>query len=270
MKKIFGMIIAVVMILMTCCTACFADEVPQPDGGKKFESKWAFVGGTADIYYELEGYKVLVQVYDEEQMKGTNWEYSCYYDEASDSLQSFSSLKTSFTRDPETLEEKFGDPEYEGIDEAENVTVFSLKDSGRILTWTDGHNPDTSEIEFNKVGTFQGMWRNDEEDVWVKMTWNGKDHDSFCYDVLLHRGGDEKTYTEFQMKGIYNRETEKLECKGNATVWTENTPGSYDPVADDNEYEAVFSRGENGKLLYEAANGIELEYDFLDATDTNG
>jgi hypothetical protein len=54
------------------------------------------------------------------------------------------------------------------------------------------------------------------------------------------------------MTGTYNEETGKLECTG-SNVDTE----------DKETYEAVFSRTEDGKLLYEAANGIVMEYDLL-------
>ena len=54
------------------------DVYPQPEGGKKFESDWAIVGGLAEIYYEEEGYRVTLTI-DNQDGTGALWQYSCYY-----------------------------------------------------------------------------------------------------------------------------------------------------------------------------------------------
>ena len=67
----------------------------------------------------------------------------------------------------------------------------------------------------------------------------------------LHRG-DDAVYSDFIMTGNYNEESSKLECSGRSV-----------DEQDTEVYEAFFSMTENGQLLYEAANGILLDYDFL-------
>ncbi len=263
MKKIASILIAVLMMAAMLFTVAVADEAAQPEGGKKFEGKWAIAGITADVVYEEEGYRVLIHAYDEEEKKGTNWEYNCFYDEASDSLKSISSSRTDFTIDAETLDLAYGEPAYDDMDEDNNVSSFTVNADASVLYWADGHENAGADLEFVNVGKFQGVWRNEAEDIFVEIDWNGQNHDSFFYTVFLHRGGDENTYTEFNMQGVYNLETKKLECKGAATTWNKNAEGGFDPTEDPEEYEAFFSLQDNGKLLFEAENGIELEYDIM-------
>jgi hypothetical protein len=52
------------MLLLAACLPALADEVPQPEGGKKFEGCWAFACGLAEIVYEEEGYRVSVDLYN--------------------------------------------------------------------------------------------------------------------------------------------------------------------------------------------------------------
>ena len=40
MKKMISMILAVILVMALACTA-MADEIPEPEGGKKFNSNWA-------------------------------------------------------------------------------------------------------------------------------------------------------------------------------------------------------------------------------------
>ena len=119
------------------------------------------------------------------------------------------------------------------------------------------------DLEFINIGRFDGAWKNEEEAVYTVISWNGYD-DQFYYDVYLQRGeSDAETYVIFYMAGVYNEETGKLECAGPAVTYTNGTD---EGVTDDEVYEAFFSWTEDGTLLLEAANGIELEEDF----DNNG
>ena len=85
----------------------------------------------------------------------------------------------------------------------------------------------------------------------MEFIWKGLNEETYCYEVYLHRG-DDTTYTEFIMNGLYNEETGKLECVGHSV-----------DAGDTEIYDAIFSLTPEGKLLYEAANGIILEYDIL-------
>ena len=254
MKKLLAILLACTMLFTLAGTAVLAeDEQPQPEGGKKFEGNWAVMGGLVEIYYEEEGYRVLVDLCNNEDWSGVEYEYSCYYVENEDALVSISSAKTPYTSDASTFDRTRGEAEYEGMDEDGMETVFTIAENGS-LHWADGHDKGAGEdLEFRNIGAFKGAWRSaeGEEPAWVEFTWEGLDEEKYYYSVYLHRGDDE-TYTECIMTGTYNEETGKLECTG-SNVDTE----------DKETYEAVFSRTEDGKLLYEAANGIVMEYDLL-------
>ncbi len=90
MKKIASLILVLALALSLVCAAR-ADEVPQPEGGKKFETGWAIFNTTIRIVYEEEGYRVFIRNTDPSEQKVTEWEYSCYYVEAEDVLKSVSS-----------------------------------------------------------------------------------------------------------------------------------------------------------------------------------
>ncbi len=87
------------------------------------------------------------------------------------------------------------------------------------------------------------------------MDWIGGEN-GLLYSVLLHRiSPDGQQQAVYAMFGVYNEETRKLECSGEVHMVGED--GKLEAEGD--ECEAFFSMMENGGILYEAANGIELE-----------
>ena len=81
------------------------------------------------------------------------------------------------------------------------------------------------------------------------------------YTVYITRGKtDGDLYTNFLMNGAYNPATGKLTADGTCTVYRKNAEGGYDSEEDGESYDAIFSMTEGGRVLYETANGIELEY----------
>ncbi len=262
MKKMLSLGLAMMLAFTLICAITAAAEVPQPEGGKKFESDWAKMNGLIEIVYEEEGYRVMVDLYNQVDQIGTQWEYSCYYVEEKDALVSISSCKSGYTMNPETMEITRGDYEYEGLDEENKESVFSLTEDG-ALEWFDGHEDMGADLEFRDIGRFAGVWRNDEEEVYTEFLWLGLyDESTWGYSVFIHRGGEEQ-YTDFNMEGIYSPETGKLEASGTAISMIRNAEGHYDAQEDGETYEAIFSWIGDGKILYETANGIELEYDIL-------
>ncbi|MBQ8135956.1 MAG: hypothetical protein IJ174_00805 [Clostridia bacterium] len=272
MKKLISLFLALILTASLICTAAMADEVPQPEGGKKFESAWAITGMVVRIDYEEEGYRVAVTSENPEEGKGTEWAYNCYYHAEDDTLVSVSSSKYAYTFppvlptddefDPDRMtnqgaDRTFGAAEYDGLDEDDKVSVFSIDENGRLL-WKDGHENAGADLEFIRIGSFSGSWKNDDEGVSVTFAWNGRE-DKFYYNVVIQRFSENfESYSLFAMTGLYNEETAKLECSG--SVWSMNSEGML--ATDGETYDAFFSMMENGNILYEAANGIELEPDF--------
>lgn len=256
MKNLMKVLLAVVLAAALLCGLSLADEVPEAEGGKKFNSTWAIQGMTVQIMYEEEGYRVLIDSIGENE--GIVWEYSCYYQADQDALVSVASSKMPYALDPETLDPISDEVEYEGFDDESTATVFTINDQGRLI-WKDGHENAGADLEFANIGNFEGVWVNEEEQVEVEILWNGTSDDDFFYTVFIMRGTDD-AFTSFVMNGVYNEETGKLECLGSATSYTRNEEGTLDAVEDGETYDAFFSFTEEGTLLFETANGIELEY----------
>ena len=146
--------------------------------------------------------------------------------------------------------------EYDGFDDEETATVFSIDEHGHLV-WKDGHENMGADLEFFNIGRFIGSWKNDVEGVYVIIVWNAH-RESMYDDVFIKReGADPGSFTLFVMTGMYNAETGKLECVGSA--WTRNAEEKM--VTDGETYDAFFSIMDDGGLLFETANGIELEPD---------
>ncbi len=252
MKKMLSILMTLVMAFSLFCTAALAEGISQPEGGKKFESSWGMMNGLVDIVYEEEGYRVMVDLYNQENSTGTMWQYSCLYNEQSDSLVSVTSIKNTYTLNPDTLERAFSDYEYEGFDTDGTESVFSITADG-ALEWKDGHENLGQDLQFTKIGNFEGLWRNQEKDVYIEFHWQGLlDENQFCYNIYIGRGD-----SDLHLNGIYNPDTDKLECYDEAIdcveAWQSGKP-----------CDAVFQDLGGGRALYEAGGEtIELEYDLL-------
>lgn len=262
MKKTVSVVLTMILVLELICSVAFADEIPQPEGGKKFESDWAKTNGLVEIHYEEEGYRVSVDLYNQVENVGTLWEYSCYYVEEKDVLESVSSSKIGYAVNPDTLNKSLDEYEYQGLDVDNDTTVFKLSDDGALI-WEDGRENMGRDLQFRDIGRFEGVWKNPEEEVYTEFWWKGLyDENTYFYSVYIHRGGD-KQFADYSLEGLYNPETGKLEAYGTVTATVLNEDGSYETAEDGEPCEAVFSDLGNGKILYETANGIELEYDIL-------
>ena len=262
MKKRITLVLALLLALSLIALPALADETPQPEGGSKFETNWGKMCGLIEIYYEEEGYRVSVDLYNEVDQTGTLWEYSCYYNEEKDVLESISSRKIGYTVNLNTLDKTFGEPEYEGIDEENQTSEFSIAQNG-ALTWKDGHENWGQDLEFRNIGRFDGVWKNEEAQVYTEFWWQGLyDENTYCYSVYIHRGGDDQ-YADFHMEGLYDPDTNKLTATGTVTTTVRNEAGEEETQEDEEIYDAVFSPLGDGKILFETENGIELEYDLL-------
>lgn len=261
MKRILSML----LIAMLVFSVSLAEEVPQPEGGKPFEGYWALMGGLIEITYEEEGYRVTVDLLNQEDSIITHWEYPCYYDIRTNALESIFASKSTYAYDVESKEATFIETEYEGLLDESKSSLFHINDQYKLI-WDDGYEHAGEDLEFVSIGRFPGVWRNDAEEVVVSFTWEGLVEESYYYTVQIRRGGEE-TFTEFTMQGLYDPDTNKLTASGTAIVFTKDAIGNYEPQADSETYDAVFSMLENGHLLFETANGIELEYDIMGEYD---
>lgn len=272
MKKLTSVVLALILAMSLACIS-LADEVPQPEGGRKFETDWAITGTLVSINYEEQGYRVSIVSEIPAEGKGVEWFYNCFYHPEDDTLVSVSSSKQTYTFtpvvpfengefDPEQMtdeddEKTYAPTEYEDFDDEDKVSVFSIDEKGRLI-WKDGHENAGADLEFTNIGRFGGEWENDDEGVFVMMDWIGGVN-GLLYSVLLQRTSpDQSQRAIYIMTGVYNEETQKLECTGEVHMVGEDGQLEKEGEA----CEAFFSMMENGRILYEAANGIELEPDF--------
>lgn len=263
MKKMISILLAIMMVSVLACVAS-ADEVPQTEAGKKFESDWAIPGGLAQIDYEEEGYRVTLEIRNDDET-GATWEYACYYHEDTDCLSSVSSSRTNFTIDPDTGEKIPGETVYDGLDDEDKGTEFTI-DADGFLIWKDGHEDAGAGLKFANIGRFEGVWKNEAAETEAEFKWNGTSDDDMFYTVNIIRGKtDGDLYTSFLMNGTYDPATGKLTADGTCTVFKKNADGEYTSEDDGESYDAIFSKMEDGRVLFETDNGIELEYDMLGA-----
>ena len=260
MKKLIGILLTVMMAVFAC--AAQADDVPQPEAGKKFESNWAIAGGLVQIIYEEQGYRVAVEM-DKKDGTGSIWEYACFYHADTDNLVSFSSSRTNYTIDPVTGDQVMGETVHNDIDEENQLTVFAI-DADGFLIWKDGREDAGADLKFANIGQFEGVWKNEAEEIEVEFLWNGLTEDELFYSVYILRGKtDGALYASFLMSGDYDPVTGKLTAEGTCTLFQKNAEGEYDAREDGEIYDAVFSMMGDGRVLFETDNGIELEYDTM-------
>jgi len=255
MKKFASILTALIMILCLAGSA-LADEVPQTEGGKKFEGSWAKMNGLVEIVYEEEGYRVSVDLFNQESNTGTLWQYACHYNEASDALVSISSSKNAYVMNVDTLDKTDLEPEYMGLDDENALSVFTLTPDG-ALEWKDGHENQGQDLQFTPIGSFEGLWRNEAEDIYAEFHWQGLlDENQFCYNIFIAQGEKES-----HLAGMYNPETRKLECYDTAVIPAEEFLTAQD---EGKPYHAVFTDLGGGQAQYETENGVfALEYDLL-------
>lgn len=273
MKKIVSIILALAMALALLCAAASADEVPQPEGGKKFESNWAIFNTTVRIVYEEEGYRVYIRMTDPTEHTGTEWEYACFYVEDRDALVSVSSSKNPFTENTATGEIVRGEYEYQELDDADQCAVFTINEDG-FLTWTTGRGDEGMDLVFSDIGKFEGAWRSEDKKTEALIEWTDTEEDEgFGYNVYLRDEGEE-SYAEYSGHGLYDAKTGKMTAIADSLIISRlNAEGKYDmedvPVNPDEPLELIFSDLGNGRILLEKENGIELVYDELGG-DSNG
>ncbi len=262
LKRLMSILLAVLLCVSMAVPALAEEEgFPEPEGGKKFDGSWAIPGGRIDITYEEEGYRVYIITFDQ-QSAGGIWEYSCTWQEDTGVLESISSSHHTYAFDPETNDMIHAEPEYEDIDEAGQSAVFAIGENGK-LTWQDPRGNAGEGLEFVSIGSFEGVWRNEEAKVWAEIMWNGMTAETFNYTVFLH-GEENGEQVDLTLEGSYDPETGKLACEGIRTLWEPNGEGGFDPHDDGELYSAVLTQTGDGVLHCECGEtSVDLTYDLL-------
>ena len=78
MSMIRRLMAVMMMAALILCGAAAAEETPLPQEAEAFEGIWACDRATAALYWEEEGFKVLI-TWGSSAWEETEWEYSCLY-----------------------------------------------------------------------------------------------------------------------------------------------------------------------------------------------
>ena len=144
MKKL----IAVLCALLLICPAVFAfaeeETGSMPVSAETFEGEWQCDRATASVYWEEEGFKVLI-TWGSSAWEHTEWQYSCYYHEEDNKLVAVPfGIRTEYV---------YGDDgelvsATDIYDDGE--AVFSLDEKGYLI-WQDQKDNAGEGMRFEKL-----------------------------------------------------------------------------------------------------------------------
>ena len=141
-KKVLLVMLALVMM----AGIAFAEEgvAPMPDSAKAFEGVWQCDRATIAMYWEEEGFKVLI-TWGSSAWEHTEWEYSCYYHDEDNTLVAVPfGIRTEYV---------YGDDgELSSATEAYNdgTATFFLDEEGYLI-WQDEKENAGEGMRFEKL-----------------------------------------------------------------------------------------------------------------------
>ena len=141
MKKLTAIILA---LLLTLGCAALAEEASMPAGAAAYEGVWQCDRATAALYWEEEGYKVLI-TWGSSAWEETEWEYSCYYNEEDHTLSA-----VPFGTRREVVYGEDGEPVSATEAYNDGEAVFSLDADGCLL-WQDLKENAGEGMRFEKL-----------------------------------------------------------------------------------------------------------------------
>ena len=142
MKKLTAIILALLLTLLGC--AALAEEASMPAGAEAFEGVWQCDRATAALYWEEEGFKVLI-TWGSSAWEETEWEYSCYYNEEDHTLSA-----VPFGTRTEVVYGEDGEPVSATEAYNDGEAVFSLDADGCLL-WQDLKENAGEGMRFEKL-----------------------------------------------------------------------------------------------------------------------
>ena len=147
MKKFLSLLVALALALglTGLCLAESEDARPAPSPDP-YSGIWQCDRATAEIIWEEEGYRVLIQ-WGSSAWELTEWEYSCYYQEADNTMVATDGSRVELTFN-DAGEETNCRVVYE-----DGKAVFSLDAEGRLI-WQDGNENAGEGLRFVRTGDY--------------------------------------------------------------------------------------------------------------------
>lgn len=260
MKKLFAMLLALAL-LFTC--AAFAEDAedegkPIPENAKVYDGVWKCDQATIEMFWELEGFKVLVHKPTGAQ-EATEWEYSCDYQEkdhsvVADGLGSRTDFVYDEAGDIKSYKEAYNDGE----------ATFTLDAEGRLL-WHDAKEDAGKDMLFVKEqkDPFEGVWVCGRASMEVVFEEEG-------YKVFISWSSSAAEHTEWEYSCHLNAETNTLESMPFGTR-TDIVFGDDGEIAASKviyeDGEATFTLDEEGHLLWHDAKedaGKDMAFEWVE------
>ena len=255
MKKraiLFLSLLMAVVLLIPAAVAESGDSLAE----SLFESYWVNDDMRIEIAHDEAGSGFVVTVIRPEfERSGSCWQYTCVFDEASETLvDEGAGVRYSISYDDEGVM-TLGNKMYE-----DGAAVFSLNEEG-LLIWEDQKEDAGQGLDFMDIGLYDGTaWTSGNTSVEIFWEEEG-------YKVFIHRDLSETAASEWMFSCYYDPETDGLIDlgMGRKTDLVYGTGGelaSFTDVYDDGA--ATFTVDEHGHLIWEDAKeqaGIGLEFE---------
>ena len=207
MKKMFSVILTLVLLL-SCC-ASLAEESAQttecPEEARFYEGIWSNVDAQLEMYWEEEGYKVLI-TYPRGDGLETDWEYSCLVAEDNSLVSMPFGIRKEINGD--SVEIVYEDGEARFYINEENY-----------LAWKNEKEELEIETRFVKLspGDFDGYWVS--ENCVVEMYFEEEG-----YKILVREvEGDNVKETEYS--AFYHEEDNTVVTLEGEAVFSKNEDG---------------------------------------------
>ena len=249
MKKVF--LVLMVFALAIACTAALAEEAPAakeaPDPDN-YSGVWYCDRASIQIDWEEEGYRVYIE-WSGSATESTIWEYSCFYNEENNTLESL-----PLGRKTEAVYTEGSDePTYTDVYDDGEAT-FSLDEDGHLI-WQDEkedagkdmHFEQSTEITAPDPDYYSGTWQCDRASIQIDWEEEG-------YRVFIEWSSSAWEHTEWQYSCFYNKENNTLGSLPlglkTEVVYTE---GSEEPTYTDiyEDGQATFFLDEDGYLIWQ-------------------
>ena len=142
MKKFLLIFLALVM--MAGLAMAESDSESMPAEAAVFEGEWQCDRATAELYWEEEGFKVMIS-WGSSAWETTRWEYSCFYQEDNNTLRSMPfGIKTELVFD-DNSEITSATAVYD-----DGLATFSIDEDGHLI-WIDEKENAGDGMHFEKL-----------------------------------------------------------------------------------------------------------------------
>ena len=259
MKKLTVVMLVLSLLLPSAALAedAFA---PMPLEAAAFQGNWTCDRASIELNWEEEGFRVFIQ-WSSSASESTEWEYSCYYNEADNSLVSMpTGIRTEIVYD------EAGDIASSNEVYNDGEATFILDEDGHLL-WQDAKEDAGKDMHFEKDDPYSGTWVCGRATMEVDLEDDG-------YKVFISWASSAAEVTEWEYSCVYDAVNNALEAMpfGLCTrvLYAENGEIASASVQYE-DGEATFTLDEDGHLLWQDAKedaGKDMHFERVEILNT--